>query len=126
MAIQAKAEADLRTLMNIPSNYKASCGRRRRACPPHTPSRDARPSLSLAQVLFLQGGATTQFAAIPLNLTQEGDVADFVITGSWVRTRALPPPGYRCRSGSLRVASGPRSLRRGRRRRRSRRSWAAR
>jgi hypothetical protein len=56
MAVQAKAEADLRALLNIPANYK---------------------------VLFLQGGATTQFSAIPLNLTQPGDTVDQLITGAW-------------------------------------------
>jgi len=50
-----KAEADLRELMNIPSNYK---------------------------VLFLQGGAWTQFAMVPLNLMKKGK-ADFVNTGYW-------------------------------------------
>ncbi len=49
------AEADLRTLMGIPSNYK---------------------------VLFLQGGATQQFAQIPMNLL-DGRSADYVVTGSW-------------------------------------------
>jgi len=50
-----KAEADLRELMNIPSNYK---------------------------VLFLQGGAYTQFAMVPMNLMKKGK-ADYVNTGSW-------------------------------------------
>lgn len=50
-----KAEADLRELMNIPSNYK---------------------------VLFLQGGASLQFSMIPLNLMQKGKAA-FIHTGSW-------------------------------------------
>jgi phosphoserine aminotransferase len=50
------AEADLRKLLSIPDNYK---------------------------VLFVQGGASTQFAAIPLNFTAEGDTADYVVTGSW-------------------------------------------
>ncbi|NLM11373.1 MAG: 3-phosphoserine/phosphohydroxythreonine transaminase [Clostridiaceae bacterium] len=50
-----KAEADLRELMNIPSNYK---------------------------VLFLQGGAWTQFAMVPMNLMKKGK-ADYVNTGSW-------------------------------------------
>jgi len=50
-----KAEADLRDLMNIPSNYK---------------------------VLFLQGGAYTQFAMVPLNLMKKGK-ADYVNTGAW-------------------------------------------
>ncbi len=49
------AEADLRTLMGIPSNYK---------------------------VLFLQGGATQMFAQIPMNLLAGGS-ADYVVTGSW-------------------------------------------
>jgi phosphoserine aminotransferase len=50
-----KTEIDLRELMNIPSNYK---------------------------VLFLQGGAYTQFAMVPLNLMKKGK-ADYVNTGSW-------------------------------------------
>ena len=51
------AEADLRDLMGIPENYK---------------------------VLFVQGGATTQFAAIPMNLMKvEGGVADYIVSGSW-------------------------------------------
>ncbi len=49
------AEADLRDLMGIPENYK---------------------------VLFVQGGATTQFAAIPMNLMKNG-VADYIVSGSW-------------------------------------------
>jgi hypothetical protein len=36
-----------------------------------------------AQVLFMQGGASAQFAAVPLNLTQQGDTVDHVVTGSW-------------------------------------------
>ncbi|RMZ55517.1 hypothetical protein APUTEX25_000100, partial [Auxenochlorella protothecoides] len=56
IAITDKAEADLRSLLSIPDNYK---------------------------VLFLQGGASTQFAAIPLNLAEEGDKADYVVTGAW-------------------------------------------
>ena len=50
------AEADLREIMNIPDNYK---------------------------VLFLQGGGSTQFAMIPLNLMNKSKKADFVITGQW-------------------------------------------
>ena len=52
-----EAEADLRTLMNIPDNYK---------------------------VLFLQGGASQQFAAIPMNL-MKNKVADYIITGQWAK-----------------------------------------
>lgn len=51
------AEADLRELMNIPDNYK---------------------------VLFLQGGASSQFAMIPMNLMKNG-VADYIITGQWAK-----------------------------------------
>jgi phosphoserine aminotransferase len=65
--IAKKAEADLRTLLSIPDNYK---------------------------VLFLQGGASTQFAAIPLNLTQEGDTVDYIITGSWSKKAASEAKKY--------------------------------
>ncbi|MCR4841965.1 MAG: 3-phosphoserine/phosphohydroxythreonine transaminase [Eubacterium sp.] len=51
------AEADIRKLMNIPDNYK---------------------------VLFLQGGASQQFAAIPMNL-MKNKVADYIITGQWAK-----------------------------------------
>ena len=54
-SILEQAEADLRELMGIPANYK---------------------------VLFLQGGATQQFAQIPLNLLA-GRSADYIVTGSW-------------------------------------------
>ena len=54
-AIIEKAEADLRTLMQIPDNYK---------------------------VLFLQGGASTQFAAVPLNLMKTGK-ADYILSGQF-------------------------------------------
>ncbi len=52
-----EAEADLRQLMNIPDNYK---------------------------VLFLQGGASQQFAMIPMNL-MKNRVADYIITGQWAK-----------------------------------------
>ncbi len=55
-AIIKTAEADLRDIMNIPDNY---------------------------EVLFLQGGASTQFAMIPLNLMTKNGKADYVITGQW-------------------------------------------
>ena len=51
-----KAEADLRRLMNIPDNYA---------------------------VLFLQGGASTQFAAVPLNLLPAGGTADYIVSGQF-------------------------------------------
>lgn len=52
-----EAEADLRELMQIPDNYK---------------------------VLFLQGGASQQFAMIPMNL-MKNKVADYIITGQWAK-----------------------------------------
>ena len=52
-----EAEADLRDLMNIPDNYK---------------------------VLFLQGGASQQFAMIPMNL-MKNKVADYIVTGQWAK-----------------------------------------
>ena len=55
--IITEAEADLRDLMNIPDNYK---------------------------VLFLQGGASQQFAMIPMNL-MKNKVADYIITGPWAK-----------------------------------------
>lgn len=55
-AIIKQAEADLREVMNIPDNY---------------------------EVLFLQGGASTQFAMIPLNFMTKNKKADYVITGQW-------------------------------------------
>ncbi|TBU97285.1 3-phosphoserine/phosphohydroxythreonine transaminase [Stutzerimonas kirkiae] len=58
VAIAEKAEQDLRDLLAIPSNYK---------------------------VLFLQGGASQQFAEIPLNLLPEDGVADYIDTGIWSR-----------------------------------------
>jgi phosphoserine aminotransferase len=54
--IAARAEAGLRELMQVPANYK---------------------------VLFLQGGATLQFAAIPMNLLRGKKSADYVNTGEW-------------------------------------------
>ncbi len=52
-----EAEKDLRDLMNIPDNYK---------------------------VLFLQGGASTQFAMIPMNF-MKNKVADYIVTGQWAK-----------------------------------------
>jgi len=56
MGIAAQAEADLRELMGIPANYK---------------------------VLFLQGGASLQFAMIPMNLLRGKTGADYLNTGEW-------------------------------------------
>src|SRR5499427_3159984 len=55
-AILAQAEADIRTLANIPSNYR---------------------------VLFLQGGASLQFSMVPMNLLLPGMTADYIDGGSW-------------------------------------------
>ena len=46
-------------------------------------------------VLFLQGGATAQFAAIPLNLTAPGDTVDYIDTGSWSK-KAIKEAGKYC------------------------------
>ena len=56
MSIAAKAEADLRELMSIPDNYR---------------------------VLFLQGGASSQFAMVPINLLNGKSSADYLLTGQW-------------------------------------------
>jgi phosphoserine aminotransferase len=56
MSIVEQAEADLREIMGVPDNYK---------------------------VLFLQGGASSQFAMVPINLLRGKTVADYVVTGSW-------------------------------------------
>ncbi len=56
MRVAAEAEEDLRELMAVPSDYK---------------------------VLFMQGGASAQFAFVPLNLTTAASTADYVNTGHW-------------------------------------------
>ncbi len=56
MAVAEHAESDLRQLLAIPPNYR---------------------------VLFMQGGATAQFSAVPLNLAEAGATADYVNTGHW-------------------------------------------
>jgi len=56
MSIAEQAEADVRELLGVPSNYK---------------------------VLFLQGGAAGQFSAVPQNLLRDYGGADYVNTGSW-------------------------------------------
>ncbi len=56
LSIAESAEARLREIMRIPDDYR---------------------------VLFLQGGATGQFAAVPMNLAAQGGAADYVITGMW-------------------------------------------
>ncbi len=66
-AIINEAEALLREIMNIPDNYK---------------------------VLFLQGGASTQFAAIPLNFMNGSGKADYVVTGQWAKKAAAEASRY--------------------------------
>ena len=64
--IITEAEQDLRDLMNIPDNYK---------------------------VLFLQGGASQQFAMIPMNLMLY-KVADYIVTGQWAKKAAKEAEKY--------------------------------
>ncbi|MCV6611610.1 MAG: 3-phosphoserine/phosphohydroxythreonine transaminase [Amphritea sp.] len=56
VSVAEKAEQDLRDLMSIPNNYK---------------------------VLFMQGGATSQFSMIPMNLLRGKTTADYINTGDW-------------------------------------------
>ena len=67
MSIAAEAEADLRSLLAIPANYK---------------------------VLFLQGGATLQFAQVPMNLLRGKGKADYVITGEWSKKAIKEAKNY--------------------------------
>jgi phosphoserine aminotransferase len=67
MSIAAKAEADLRELMDIPDNYK---------------------------VLFLQGGASSQFAMVPINLLNGKKKADYLLTGQWSKKAVAEAKRY--------------------------------
>ena len=67
VGIHAEAEKDLRELLAIPSNYK---------------------------VLFLQGGATLQFAQIPMNLLRGKGKADYVSTGEWSKKAIKEAKGF--------------------------------
>jgi len=67
MSIAAKAEADLRALMTIPDNYK---------------------------VLFLQGGASSQFAMVPINLLNGKKKADYLLTGQWSKKAVAEAKRY--------------------------------
>jgi phosphoserine aminotransferase len=67
MSIAAEAEKDLRALLDVPGNYR---------------------------VLFMQGGATTQFAAVPMNLLRGKTGADYVINGSWGKKAAKEAARY--------------------------------
>jgi phosphoserine aminotransferase len=59
--VLARAESDIRTLADIPANYR---------------------------VLFLQGGASLQFTMVPMNLLSEGTTADYLVTGVWATKAA--------------------------------------
>ena len=72
------AEEDLRALLGIPGHYR---------------------------VLFMQGGASAQFAAVPLNLAGPGDCVDYLITGAWSQ-KALAEADRYCR---VNVAADERS-----------------
>jgi phosphoserine aminotransferase len=67
ISIAAEAEADLRALLAIPANYK---------------------------VLFLQGGATLQFAQVPMNLLRGKGKADYVVTGEWSKKAVKEAKNY--------------------------------
>jgi phosphoserine aminotransferase len=69
IAIAAKAEADLRSLLAIPANYK---------------------------VLFLQGGAIAENAIVPMNLLRGRAVADYIHTGEWSK-KSIKEAGKYCR-----------------------------
>ncbi|CAK9167228.1 unnamed protein product [Ilex paraguariensis] len=56
LSIIHKTKSDLRALFDVPSEYA---------------------------VLFLQGGAITQFASVPLNLCNPDDSVDYIVTGPW-------------------------------------------
>jgi phosphoserine aminotransferase len=75
MRVAAEAEADLRELMEVPRDYR---------------------------ILFLQGGATAQFALVPMNLTRADSVTDYVDTGHWSK-KAIAEARRYC---SVRVAAG--------------------
>ncbi len=67
MSIAEKAEADLRKLMALPDNYK---------------------------VLFLQGGASSQFAMVPINLLNGNNSADYLLTGQWSKKAVAEAKRY--------------------------------
>src|SRR4030066_1626410 len=78
IAIAEKAEADLRELMNIPASYK---------------------------VLFLQGGASAQFAMVPMNLLRGKKSADIINTDDWSKKAIKEAKLY----GAVNVAATSRS-----------------
>lgn len=68
-AIAAQAEADLRELMSIPDHYR---------------------------VFFLPGGATAQFAMVPINLLAQNNKADYLVTGLWSKKAQTEAARYGC------------------------------
>src|SRR5208283_2058093 len=76
MQVAAEAEADLRDLLGVPSGY---------------------------EVLFMQGGASAQFAIVPLNLAGAGSTADYIDTGHWSK-KAIAEARRYC---SVRMAGDP-------------------
>jgi phosphoserine aminotransferase len=80
MGIAAEAEADLRELMHIPANYK---------------------------VLFLQDGASAQFAMVPMNLLRGKKSADYINTGEWSKKAIKEAKLY----GAVNVAATSESTR---------------
>ncbi|NVK39945.1 MAG: 3-phosphoserine/phosphohydroxythreonine transaminase [Oceanospirillaceae bacterium] len=79
VSVASQAEQDLRDLMGIPDNYR---------------------------VLFLQGGATSQFAMVPLNLMGDNGSADYINTGIWSK-KAIQEGG---RYGKVRLAASSEDL----------------
>ncbi len=79
-SIAAQAQSDLRELLGIPDHFK---------------------------VLFLQGGATAQFALVPMNLLSQGVGADYVITGVWSEKALAEARRY----GEVHVAADSRASR---------------
>lgn len=80
VSIAEQAEADLRELLKVPDNYK---------------------------VLFLQGGATGQFSAIPMNLARGKNAADYVVNGSWSKKAVKEAGKY---LNDVRIAAQPDSF----------------
>lgn len=78
MSIAQEAEADLRALLKVPDSYK---------------------------VLFMQGGATGQFAFVPLNLLRDRTSADYVVTGSWGK-KAVKEAGRYCQANTAAKPEG--------------------
>jgi len=78
IAVAEQAEADLRELLEVPNNYR---------------------------VLFLQGGATQQFAQVPLNLLADGGQADYIDSGIWSRKAIAEAERY----GAVHIAASAKS-----------------